>query len=192
VAETHADLAAVAFGLFDDRGRGSALWTMPPDTVLTSPVSSRMPVSPGAYRLRAGAVDTAGLTGAADFEFAARLTSAGRLRLSDLFTGVGTSTTFVHRLQFTTEAEAAVQIELYGASSAALAVRFEVARDHRSVSIVSADAAIRVVDTTTRVAFGHVPIASLSPGDYLVRAVVSIDGRPAGTVTRTLRKRVSG
>jgi hypothetical protein len=190
VAETPADLAAVSFGLFDDRGRGTALWTMPPDVPLTSPVVARVPVRPAAYRLRAAGIDRDGLTGAADFEFTARLTAAGRLRLSDLFVGVATGTTFTHRLQFSTEPEAALQIELYGTLSGAarLSARLEIARDPRAVALVSADADVKAVDSTTRTALGRVAIAPLAPGDYVARAIVSIDGRAAGTVTRTLRK----
>ena len=39
-----------------------------------------------------------------------------------------------------------------------------------------------------RRAFGGFNIASLAPGDYLMRAVVSLDGKPVGKVVRTLRK----
>jgi len=31
-------------------------------------------------------------------------------------------------------------------------------------------------------------LASLSPGGYLMRTVVRLDGKPVGTVVRTLRK----
>jgi hypothetical protein len=39
-----------------------------------------------------------------------------------------------------------------------------------------------------RTATGVVPIGALAPGDYVVRAIVSLDGRPLGRVYRTLRK----
>ena len=39
-----------------------------------------------------------------------------------------------------------------------------------------------------RMIVGAVPIAALPPGDYVVRAIVSVDGRPVGRVLRTLRK----
>jgi hypothetical protein len=39
-----------------------------------------------------------------------------------------------------------------------------------------------------RIAFGGFSIDSLAPGDYLMRAVVSLDGKPVGRVVRTLRK----
>ena len=41
-----------------------------------------------------------------------------------------------------------------------------------------------------RMIVGAVPIAALPPGDYVVRAIVSVDGRPVGRVLRTLRKGV--
>jgi len=34
----------------------------------------------------------------------------------------------------------------------------------------------------------EIPIASLAPGDYVVRAVVSMAGQPEGRVTKTFRK----
>jgi hypothetical protein len=42
-----------------------------------------------------------------------------------------------------------------------------------------------------RMIVGAVPIASLPPGDYIIRAIVSVDGRPVGRVLRTLRKSIS-
>jgi hypothetical protein len=39
-----------------------------------------------------------------------------------------------------------------------------------------------------RVAFGGFSVAALPPGEYLMRAVVSLDGKPVGKVVRTLRK----
>jgi 5-enolpyruvylshikimate-3-phosphate synthase len=39
-----------------------------------------------------------------------------------------------------------------------------------------------------RRATGVVPVGALKPGDYVVRAVVSLDGRPIGQLTRILRK----
>ena len=39
-----------------------------------------------------------------------------------------------------------------------------------------------------RIAFGGFNIGGLPAGDYLMRAVVSLDGKPVGRVVRTLRK----
>ena len=39
-----------------------------------------------------------------------------------------------------------------------------------------------------RLAYGGFGVATLEPGDYTMRATVTIDGKPAGTTTRTLRK----
>jgi hypothetical protein len=38
------------------------------------------------------------------------------------------------------------------------------------------------------VATGAVPIGALPPGDYVVRAMVALEGHPATRVVRTLRK----
>ena len=39
-----------------------------------------------------------------------------------------------------------------------------------------------------RLATIAIPIGALPPGDYIVRAIVSLEGQPAGRVSRTLRK----
>jgi len=39
-----------------------------------------------------------------------------------------------------------------------------------------------------RVAYGGFTISALQPGDYLVRVNVTLDGKPVGQITRTLRK----
>jgi hypothetical protein len=39
-----------------------------------------------------------------------------------------------------------------------------------------------------RVVTAVIPIGGLLPGDFVVRAVVAIDGKPVGRVIRTLRK----
>jgi len=57
-------------------------------------------------------------------------------------------------------------------------------------------AALATADTTIapahaddqRIAYGGFSIDALAPGDYLMRAVVSLDGKPVGKVVRTLRK----
>ena len=43
-----------------------------------------------------------------------------------------------------------------------------------------------------RIAIGALPISTLAPGEYVVRAIISLDGRPIGRITRTLRKSASG
>jgi hypothetical protein len=43
-------------------------------------------------------------------------------------------------------------------------------------------------DEARRIALAPLATGSLPPGDYLVRAIVSLNGRPAATVSRTLRK----
>lgn len=49
-------------------------------------------------------------------------------------------------------------------------------------------AIVATADTNRRRASGVVPIGQLAPGDYVLRAVVSLDGRPITTLTRILRK----
>jgi hypothetical protein len=47
---------------------------------------------------------------------------------------------------------------------------------------------IEVSSENRYVARGAVPIGSLPPGDYIVRALVALEGQPMTRVVRTLRK----
>jgi hypothetical protein len=81
--------------------------------------------------------------------------------------------------------------EIYGTSPRAseLTVKMEIAARAEGPALVASAARVQPTDDgARRLALTPLAIASLAPGDYLVRAIVTIDGRPAGTVYRTLRK----
>jgi len=82
-------------------------------------------------------------------------------------------------------------LEIYGVpKGGTIGVSLDVLQNAEGSPIASADTTVSqpagVEDM--RVAFGGFSIATLEPGDYLMRAVVSLDGKPVGRVTRTLRK----
>ena len=190
--DSSAVITSAAFGLIDDRGRLVAQWTANERELAQLPIASAGLVAPGAYRLRVAAVDADGRRGAADYEFDASLTSVGPLKLSTLVLGVS-RTGFVPRLQFATEPAATGFFELYGAvaDSSAVKVEFELATTSES------EAFIRVPGVVTRTrqpdlhrAVGVLAVGALVPGDYVVRASVSIDGKSVGQVVRTLRKSI--
>jgi VWFA-related protein len=183
-------IESAAFGLIDQRGRLVAQWTANPRELASVPVLSAGLATPGKYRLRAAAIDSTGRRGAADYELTAEPVTADGLALSALALGVMFDRNFVSKLQFINEPTAAGYFEIFGTPpSGTLSMALELA------TTVDGPAIVRVPGTivTTaaidrRRATGVVPVGALKPGDYVVRAVVSLDGRPIGQLTRILRK----
>ncbi len=69
-----------------------------------------------------------------------------------------------------------------------MSVRLEIAPGPDERAMVSGAARVVAQEPDRRIALGALPISALAPGEYVVRAIVSVDGRPVGRVTRTLRK----
>jgi VWFA-related protein len=185
-----AAMTSAAFGLIDPRGRLVAQWTANERELARVPLASAGLAATGEYLLRVAAVDSLGRRGAADYEFEAALTSAGPVRLSALVLGVSRGG-FVPRLQFSAEPTVMGFFEMYGALSepAAASVAFEIAREPGGSAIARTPGVLTVSrEPDWRRASGVLPLGALPPGEYVVRAVVSIGGRPAGEVSRTLRK----
>ena len=105
--------------------------------------------------------------------------------------GTQTSTGFVPRLDFKTESVAIGMLQIYGVpKGGTVKVDLDVARTPDGEALATADTTVapsKMADDQ-RVAYGGFSIHSLPPGDYLMRAVVSLDGKPVGKVVRTLRK----
>lgn len=187
-----ATITSAAFGLVDSRGRLVAQWTANERELARSPLASAGVAAPGSYRLRVAALDSLGRRGAADYEFEAALARAGPLAASALVPGVSRRG-FVPRLQFGAEPTAMGFFELYGAvpqtSTASVAFEIAIASDGPAIAHVPG-----VVTATTDPgvlrASGVVPLAALVPGDYSLRAVVSINGQPVGQLSRTIRKAI--
>ena len=183
-------LVSAAVGLFDAKGKLAAQWSAEKEELASLPLMSALPVPPGPYRLRVAAVDSTGRRGTVDYLFQVGLESAGALKLSGMALGTLRGG-FQPKLQFGSDPAAVGYFEIYGQlpSSAEVAVRFEVAETEDGPALSSSPGRLqRTSDDARRIAIGSVPIATLSPGDYVVRAVLNVDGRTIGTVRRTLRK----
>ena len=186
--ETGVRLASVAAALVDQAGRLVSQWTAP-DTE-ARPLIGALTAQPGAYRLRVAATDVSGRAGTADYEIRAELAPAGPLTLSGLALGLARGAAFAPRMEFGDEPSAMAYLELYGRpGSDAMWVSFELARTLNGPALVTTPG---VIDGTRWphqfVARGAIPIHTLPPGDYVVRAVGGIKGQPAKRVVRTLRK----
>ena len=184
---------AAAFGLIDARGRLVAQWTANARELGSLPVMSAGLASPGRYRLRVAAIDTAGRRGSADYDLAAEAVTVNGTSLSTMVLGVSFGRTFVPKLQFAAEPTANGNFEIFDPPPAGtLSVAMELAATEDGPALVRVPGTIAATgDATRRRATGVVPIGQLAPGDYLVRAVVSLDGQPIATLTRTLRKAAS-
>jgi hypothetical protein len=112
------------------------------------------------------------------------------LKLSSLVLGLSRSGDFVPRLQFSTEPVAITFLEIYGGQEGQkVAAWLEVAQTadgppFRQIPLV--------VESTSEPdkfkAMGAVATGAFPVGDFVVRAIVQVEGSPAGQVTRVIRK----
>lgn len=182
-------ITAAAAGLFDSQDRLVDIWNAMESDLGGNTLLAARAVEPGTYRLRVAARDASGRGGTADFEVTAQLVSAGSLKLSSIVLGLSREK-FVPRLQFSTEPVATAYLELYGGTPGErISAIVEVAQNVDSPAMVSTPLIIEASGEDGRyLATGAVPIGALPAGDFVVRAVVGIEGQPAGRVLRTLRK----
>lgn len=190
-ADATTSLTTAAFAMINTQGRVVAEWTEEGAAVVLRPLVTAAVVPPGDYRLRVAAFDTAGRRGAVDYEFTAGLTTADPLQLGTLMAGIAERGSFKPRLQFdvATYASATGYIEIYGATpTGALTATLELAVAANAQPLASA--ALNVLgtaDADRKVATGDIPISTVTPGDYVLRAVVKLDGKAVGQTVRTIR-----
>jgi hypothetical protein len=185
-------LTAAAAALYDAKGTVTAQWILTKEELAASPVTAGLIAAPGTYRLRFAATDAAGRSGTADYEVDAALVPAGPARLSALLLGTSSGNGFRPALAFGGDPEVVGYFELYGAPDAlrlTSAPRLELAAAIDGAPIAAADAAVSTTSEPDRfILTAALPIASLAPGDYIVRAVLDVEGQPPVRVVRTLRK----
>jgi VWFA-related protein len=182
-------ITAAAAGLFDSQDRLVDIWNAAESDLGGNTLLAARAVDPGKYRLRLAARDASGRAGTADYEVTAELVTAGSLKLSSMVLGLARDK-FVPRLQFSTEPVATAYLELYGGTPGdRISAIVEVAQNVDSPAMVSTPLIIEASSEDGRyLATGAVPIGALPAGDFVVRAVVGIEGQPSGRVLRTLRK----
>jgi VWFA-related protein len=182
-------ITAAAAGLFDAQDRLVDIWNAADSDLGGNTLLAARAVDPGKYRLRLAARDASGRGGTADYEVSAELVTAGSLKLSSMVLGLARDK-FVPRLQFSNEPVATAYLELYGGTPGdRISAIVEVAQNVDSPAMVSTPLIIEASGEDGRyLATGAVPIGALPAGDFVVRAVVGIEGQPAGRVLRTLRK----
>jgi hypothetical protein len=153
------------------------------------PLLGAMAVPAGTYRLRAGAIDTSGLAGAAEDVVEATLTTVGPLSLGSLMLGVSRDGSVRPQLEFAAEPTAIASFDIYdGTPGLSVTARLEVARDDSAAPLAAVPLALTRAGEGRVVAMGAVPLGALPPGDYQVRGIIRLEDGTTGRVTRTLRK----
>ncbi len=194
---------ALAYSLVDDKGR---LIESQIDRGVKTPVSPETAIqkysgfilsdATGTHTLKIAVVDDRGRRGSVEHSFRAALTPVGQLRSTDLLiaddrTTSGSAAPVVGG-EFTSGMVNGY-IELYADAADVLkntTVMFEVAQDAQARALDGAAGRVQPATAEApnrRALEGSIPLALLPPGDYVVRAVVSTDGRKVGQVTRPFR-----
>ena len=186
-----APLAAASVGLFDDKNTLKKQWTAQKDDLSQSMVRADLQAPPGRYRVRIAAVDAKGRAGTADGDLDAHTVRADPLMLSALV--IGTQRPgggFAPRLEFSSETVAIGLLEIYGVPKGGnVSVNLDVVSSPDGQPLATAETQLgRGSSEDARTAIGGFGIDNLPPGDYLMRAVVLLDGKPVGRAVRTLRK----
>lgn len=182
-------LESVGAALFTDEGKVVAQWNASAAELQRTPVMGAMSAPPGAYRLRVAAIDSTGRSGTADHPMTAEIVQSGPLKLSSLVLGLSRGGTFTPRLQFTTEPLAIAYVELEGAPAGArVSAVLEVSQTLNGPALVSVPLAIESAPGNRYAATGSVPLGALPAGDYVVRAMIGLEGHPMTRVVRTIRK----
>ena len=192
--ERDAKIASAVFGLIDTvRNKLVVQWTANARELAMLPIVTAGEAAPGPYRLRVAAVDANGRQGTVEYEFMATLADAKPLTLSALALGTSSEAGFAPKLIFGGDQAAVAYLEAYGpaATPDSVAARLEVAASPDARALATAVPRVINASEDRRMIVGAIPIASLPPGDYVVRAIVSVDGRPVGRVVRTLRKSIA-
>jgi VWFA-related protein len=188
--EPAVQIRSASAAVFDAQGKLTAQSTADAAALASTPVVLGLVAPQGVYRLRVAATDSEGRAGTADYEFSAELVPAGPLTVSSVMLGLSRSGGFIPRMLFGSEPVAIAYMEIYGDPGASpVSVMMELAGTPDGparLSIPGAVSATRAADR--RIATGAIPIGALPPGDYIVRAVVAMEGQPAGRVSQTIRK----
>lgn len=186
-----AKLSAVSAGLYSGN-RLVSEWSAKPEDLVKVPVRAGIAAPPGQYRLRVAARDLNGKLGAVDENVTADLTAAGPLKLSSLVLGTQPAGGgFAQKLEFAGDPAVTVYFELYGGrTNMQLGAAVELAASADGPTLATAQPKWSgSTEPDKFIATAQIPIDTLAPGDYVVRAIVAVEGQPEGRIYRTLRKR---
>jgi VWFA-related protein len=174
---------ALGFLVADDRGEVQAFSLDTSPSAATPYVGAAL-VSPGVYTLKLAAIDEQGRRGSVEHRFDARLRVGGPFRFGDLMLADGEVGS---ALRPKIEPRVSRQVvtgysEIYASDPArfeAATVAFEVAKDANAPPLASREAVVgETAEPGRRLIQGSVPVTQLEPGNYVLRAIVSVAGKP--------------
>jgi hypothetical protein len=179
---------AAMIGMFDKAGKLQAQWTAQGADLNGPMVIAGLLVEPGTYRMRVAATDANRRSGSVDSDVSAGIVPAGPIHLGDLVLGKMGAQSPVPAMQFTDEPEAVAMIELYGRPAGPLTAYVEITTGGEGEPLQAVPLQPSATNEPDRfILSAKLPLTALKPGDYLVRAVVGVQGQE-GRATRTLRK----
>lgn len=182
-------LAAAAAGVYDPKGKLVGQWTARPEDLQRSPMAAALVVPSGTYRVRMAAVDTQGRAATADYDLNTEMASAGVATLGGMLVGTA-SPSFAPRLLFTNEPEVMVYFELYGRPEGQFEAVVELADSAEGRALTSVQPTPAATGIQDKFLFtAKLPMSTLKPGDYVVRARITFVGQAPGILKRTIRKK---
>jgi hypothetical protein len=173
-----------------DGNRIAAQWTAQSGELEKVPVLTALLATSGKYRMRVAAIDSTGRTGTVDYPLEAQLIPAGTMTMSGLTIGLADNG-FKSRLLFAPQDQGALgYLELYGVPKGATVTgSIELAPSEQAPAIATTPATVQTATSEDlRIVVGGFSIGGLAPGDYVMRMIVSVDGKVVGTAMRTMSK----
>ena len=190
-SDPSAKIVEASVVLFDSKGKAGAQWTGQPAALKASPVVAMFAApGPGTYRMRLAAVDASGAAGSINEDVRIEAASPGTPLTSALVLGTQGKEGFAPRLQFVDEKVAAAVVEIYGVTKAAnVTVTFEFAESEEGPAAAAIPGTVQAPRDDLRIAFVELPVVQMPAGDFVVRAVITVDGKPLEAKPfHTLRK----
>ena len=185
-----AALDSAAFAIISESGGQGAEWVASGTELAASPFVTAGSVLPGRYRVRVAASDAIGRRGVVDVRLDAQLTDASPLQLSSLMAGKMAGSAFQPRFDFARAADVTGYLEIYNVPLLAgvPSAQLELAASVEGPALASVPMGIGPGGSADRrLARATLPFPSGAPGGNLIlRVRVSLDGRPVGTVVRTI------
>ena len=185
--------AAIGYTLIDQQGRlaGSDLEpSLGEGPLARQHFASALTVDPGIYSLRVGVVDASGREGSVGHTFEAKLHSAGQVRWSDLLLSEQDPRT--QKIALLTDGPAGTllqtYLELYSDVPEMLlgtSVTIEISRVDDGLALVKAPLRFSAAQQPGRRAGeAQIEVGLLGEGQFIARAIVSVNGTETGRVLR--------
>ena len=190
-SDPEAKIAEAGAVLFDTSGKARVQWAAQPADLKGAPVVAAFTApGPGNYRMRLAAVDASGAAGTINEDVRVAAPSPGAPLVSALVLGTKAGAGFAPRLQFVDEPVAIAMVEVFGVSKATnVEAKFEFAAFEDGPALGSLAGMVQTPRDDLRMAFVSFPISQMPAGDFVVRAVIGVDGKPLEAKPfHTLRK----